>query len=206
MNLMDKGFMLINKAAGAWGLPLVTLAVCLLFISLVLIVGMLSHALVRMEYGVISSFLGSSFAMFFINYLTFPGTVNHEWSHAVFAILTGAKVTKIKCFEKPSSGQLGHIEFIPRGIFITKAIQMSVTSCAPAVTGILFTFVLIRGLMFNPNGSYTKGILLYLLFCVINHSQMSSLDVRNYFKGMIFIFPIIYLIAYFILKFMGVAG
>ena len=43
---------------------------------------------------VISLFFGGSVAFFVRNRLTFIGTVHHELAHALFATLSGAKVTK----------------------------------------------------------------------------------------------------------------
>jgi hypothetical protein len=41
---------------------------------------------------------GESFGCLFVNYLTFPGVILHELSHALMAMVTGAKVTHIRFF------------------------------------------------------------------------------------------------------------
>lgn len=41
---------------------------------------------------------GGSVAFFIRNRLTFLGTVHHELAHALFAFVSGAKVTKIELF------------------------------------------------------------------------------------------------------------
>ena len=58
--------------------------------------------------------MGVSTALFIMNGLTFVGTIHHELSHALYALITGAKVTNVEVF-KPKDDRLGCVEFIPRG-------------------------------------------------------------------------------------------
>ena len=67
---------------------------------------------------------GVSVAWFVMNILTFVGTIHHELSHALYALITGAKVTNVEVF-KPKDDRLGCVEFIPRGNWFTKALQMT---------------------------------------------------------------------------------
>ena len=79
---------------------------------------------------------------YFSNYVLFFGVVVHELSHALFALITGAKITKIVLF-KPDNGSLGHVEFQTRGDAFSRALQLSVSACAPVVVGSILLTALI---------------------------------------------------------------
>ncbi len=139
--------------------------------------------------------LGTRFAYFAVVYLTFPGTVLHELSHALFGVLSGARITEISFFERPSSRRLGHVAFVARGNFVARALQFSLISCAPVVVGIVLLYVL-----FLLMGSISFPMVLfpcYIAFSIFCHMSMSRQDVLNYLRGVLIVLPLLWGIIFF---------
>lgn len=154
----------------------------LLFFVAMIVLGLIASGIEHLIINIMSMFLGPGFALIFSNYITFPGTILHELSHAAVAFLTGAKVTEIKVFEL-SLTALGHVSYRNRGPKLQREIQDCLTACAPVITG---TFA--AGFLFDvvTNASLSTGMFvlcIYLLVCVIDHMTMSIPDIINYFKG-----------------------
>ena len=95
------------------------------------VVGMLIEFITMEITRGLAKHMGVSTALFIMNGLTFVGTIHHELSHALYALITGAKVTNVEVF-KPKDDRLGCVEFIPRGNWFTKALQMTLSGIAPA--------------------------------------------------------------------------
>ena len=60
-----------------------------------LVIGKLIEFLSGVMISLLAIPLGPTAAFYMGNYLTFVGTVHHEFSHALVALLTGARVTRI---------------------------------------------------------------------------------------------------------------
>lgn len=105
--------------------------------------------------------------------------------------LSGAKIVEIKFFERPSTGKLGYVKFIPRGNIIFKAIQCSLIGCAPVVTGIIFLY-LAYFFPLNSSELSIKILFAYVIFSVVCHMSMSGSDIANYFKGSFVILPLLW--------------
>ena len=92
---------LIQQYSGLEGIKLY-LAVAAVFAVIlqfsVVIVGFFVNQLEIAEYRLIRRFKGHKFAVNFCNYLTFPGVILHELSHALLVKLSGGKVTKMRIF------------------------------------------------------------------------------------------------------------
>lgn len=132
---------------------------------------------------------GRHMAYLITNYLTFPGVVLHELSHAVGAKASGAKVTEIRFFE-PDGERLGCVKFSCRGRHKRQmAVQMAVSSCAPVVLGWAFLNV------FLSLSSWARGCFLlqamswHGAFSMLCHMDMSRQDMKNYIKGCLWLFP-----------------
>ena len=138
-----------------------------------------------------------NFAYFFVNYATFPGTFIHEMSHAVFAAITGAKVTEICMFES-SNGRLGHIRYHNRGPFFMHAVQDTLTAVAPTVVGFSLGYFLLQ-YIFGGHHSLLANIgLWYLVISLVDHSTMSDADMKNYFHGS-WLFAILFFVLFLVL-------
>ncbi len=162
----------------------------LLCFALLLALGILIAVLTALVSRVLSMVFGGSFAFFIVNYLTWFGTVLHEFSHAVFAALTGAKVTHISLL--PHGTTLGHVDFTPRGPSVLQGLQLSLSACAPMIAGaaaeaVLAAFVLPLAVMF-----WQKLLVGYLMVSILLHMSMSPEDLLNFFRGFVPTFLIVF--------------
>lgn len=140
--------------------------------------------------------MGVSTALFIMNGLTFVGTVHHELSHALYALITGAKVTNVEVF-KPKDDRLGCVEFIPRGNWFTKALQMTLSGIAPTVQGFLTLCLLFwLFLSFVPHLWWTWAIFIYLVFSIFIHMTMSTADVKAAIKGLPIVMALVFIICF----------
>lgn len=139
--------------------------------------------------GISMRLLGRKMTYFLFNRLTFIGVFHHELSHALWAVITGAKVRKIVFF-KPQGDMLGYVEFVPRGNFVFQAIQQTITAIAPVFCGMCT----IGGLVYVlSNWTLPIGMIVFLYYCIASvfiHMTMSAQDVRIMWRGM----PIVYLL------------
>ena len=126
------------------------------------------------------------------NYLTIPGVMWHELSHATFAVVTLAKVNNIDLL-KPKNGSLGRVNFTPRGPYILRCAQLSLASCAPVITGMLAVFGYIHLIKTHSFSLPVHIILGYLIICIVLHMTMSGADLKLYFQG-IWVFYILFFI------------
>ena len=174
-------------------LALFSLVISILIFLSVIIIGFVINSIERGIIMLLCMFVGSRLSHFSVVYLTFPGTVFHELSHALLGILTGAKVTEIVFVEPPSTGRLGHVSFIVRGSPIQKAFQYSLISSAPVLLGCLMLYLLYIAMgMFSY--SSIKIVIIYVATSILCHMSMSPQDIRNYLKGFFLTFPLIYVI------------
>ena len=161
-----------------------------LLVFVVVLIGRLIDCFEIGQMRLLSRWVGMKFASFMCNRLTFPGIVIHELSHALFIWAAGGKIEKIRLFAFGGDGRLGYVEFRPKGSKLQRSCQMSFGSCAPVLTGIplqmLFMYLIFNVVM--PLWAYI--LLWYMSISVLFHMSMSAEDMKNYFKGMRVIFPI----------------
>ena len=142
---------------------------------------------------------GPKFTYVLCNYITFPGTVHHELSHALLAFVTGAKIDSISLF-KPDGDSLGCVEYRNRGSFVFRAIQNSMSAIAPILCGAATSSAIIYAL-FNCDIPIPAVIaLIYILVSIILHMRMSNADIKIMWKGIPVVFLIV-LIVVWITKF-----
>ena len=130
--------------------------------------------------------------VFVANRLTFLGVIFHELSHAAFAFITGAKVTKISLYHM-QGGRLGYVKYKTRGPVFLRAIQMSLSSVAPVITGLIAEFYIFYFLYTMNFSKPVIALLIYLFISVLFHMDMSHADLINYFKGIPCCFIILFL-------------
>ena len=118
-----------------------------------------------------------------INYLFFPGVMLHELSHALFAVLTGAKVTEVALFKR-SGESLGHVNFVNRGNMVIRALQNIFISAAPMFGGTA-VILLCRYILMNVADLpvWGKVITIYIGVAMFFHMTMSKQDIKVYVKG-----------------------
>ncbi len=180
----------------------IALILTIILFVLVIVIGWLVNAIESVFMSVVTRIAGTKVSYIAINYLTFPGTIIHELSHAIFCAITGAKVTEIRFFDKPSSGRLGHVSFIPRGKMVAKALQYSLSSCAPVIVGMAIIPFLYNGITRYSLPLVMKVLLIYLMISVVCHMSMSKEDIKNYIKGSFILVPITWVICFAILTYM----
>lgn len=159
-----------------------SLKMTFLFLVAMIVIGMIASAIEHITNVIISMFLGGAFALVFCNYLTIPGTILHELSHAIVATLTGAKVTEISFFDIGLS--LGHVNYRNRGNAFMRGLQDSLTACAPVLSGVIALALLWEKLSSGNNSTGITILLIYLIISVIDHMTMSIPDAINYFRGL----------------------
>ncbi len=164
----------------------------LVFILLVISFGLMVNLLTQIIFYVLAKILGGKFTLLLVNYLTWPGVVHHELSHALVAFLSGAKVEKIVVF--PKGETLGHVDFIPRGNIFFRSIQISLSSIAPPALGIISIFLISKFTLPLCKIWWNYLLAYYVLVSIAMHMRLSKADCKNFFIGL---FPsafIIYLI------------
>ena len=67
----------------------------LLILLLLFAIGVIISGVSAMIGRILAALIGGRAAFIFRNYITWPGTVHHEFSHALLAFVTGAKVKRI---------------------------------------------------------------------------------------------------------------
>lgn len=180
--------------AGLSGLSLdfacgAVLAICLM--AAVPLIGRFVGFLMECVLRGLSSLTDSHTANLVANYLTFPGVILHELSHAIGAKISGAKLDSVRLFE-PDGQSLGKVEFTCRGKKRREvAFQRALSSCAPVLGG--FVFVPFFMTMASWAGSYWLLAILswHGAFSMACHMDMSKQDMKNYLKGCVWLMPYI---------------
>lgn len=158
---------------------------CLITLSVVPIIGLISY-IIRVKLAKIIR-KGA-----LLDYVTFPGVMIHEISHALAVFITGAKIVSISLF-KPRGNSLGCVTFIPQGKRITRSLQLALTACAPCVVcSITAILCFYKAVAIWP--SLFVILWAYIGLCSAIHAGMSGADMKCYAKGLVVIAPIMYLI------------
>ena len=120
-------------------------------------------------------------------YITYPGVAFHECSHALFALLTGAKVVEFSLGRRPledgSGYVLGTLAIINRGGPVAKAFQSTMTGIAPAITGTLAMALAIAFVFPNLTECWQWVLAIYLFVCILLHTGLSRQDLKNTLPG-----------------------
>lgn len=182
---------------GVWNHPyLIPLYNAMLIPTAIFAVGLLVEWFGNLLTVLLSYLFGKKAAFIIRNRLTFIGTVHHELAHALFASVSGAKVTKIELFHVRGN-QLGCVEFYPRGNVVIRAVQMTLASIAPVLCGALSLSIILWIFMTYSLEIWQCVVLGYLFISIFFHMNMSAQDVKNAWKGI----PITIIIGYFIFLF-----
>ena len=174
----------------------------LLLIIAIPLIGFVIHLLVSGLLARLFGIIDRSGRLFLLiaNTLTFPGVMYHELSHALFALITGAKVNKIVLYNKEGD-HLGYVNFSPRGNIILRSLQLSFSACAPVIMGLIGECVIIHVFRtVTPLPVWGYILLGFLLFCIILHMDMSGADIKGYVRGIPFFFLLFMILFYLTLR------
>ncbi len=155
----------------------------LLILFIILAAGFLVSLINRLITDVLGAVIGIRPAFVLRNYLTYPGTVHHELSHALAGLITGARVESISLI--PKGNELGSVKIVPQGNLFLKSLQLSLTAIAPVVTGCVNLCLMWRFLLPLAAGIWQKILFWYLFISILFHMSMSGADYKNFFKGLL---------------------
>lgn len=172
-----------------------TLINTLILVMAIPLIGIAIDYLNKIILSFITNIFGIRIAYIFANRVTFIGTVHHELAHALFALITGAKIIKINLF-KVQDDTLGSVKFITRGNTLLKSIQLTMSSIAPVILGIISEYLLITKVVSNINNTILLWIIYYIIISILLHMTMSTQDIKNALKGLPVCTVIIYIILY----------
>jgi hypothetical protein len=182
MTLMFKILLLYHGAAASGPWWQAALSNTLLVPLIIVVLGLGVRLVTQCLLSVLGFIIGGEAAYLFGNYLTYPGVVHHELAHALFAWLLGARIQRITL--KPQGQALGSVNFIPRGGRVRQALQMTLSSIAPVVMG-LVTLYLIKHFLFAAGTAQWIHILaVYLAVSIFFHMDLSGQDVRVAIAGL----------------------
>lgn len=175
---------------------IISLFITAVLMFFVVVVGRFVDYLDNLLINKIGSVTGTRLAAFVINRVMFVGTVFHELSHALFAKLAGAEVTKIRCFVLFSKDTLGYVHFNTRGSPVSQSVQACLSACAPVLTAFV-TVPLFAYLAMTYSGGF--GCNLFFAYCAVSilcHASMSPADLKLYAKGAIWVYPMFSLLVF----------
>ena len=162
----------------------------------VILIGAGVEKLEQLEFKALNAIFSKKMALFIEDRLTFPGTMLHECSHVLFAWITGAKIQKVRLLTFFDAHRLGYVIFAPRGNKLQRRVQLAFSSSAPVIMGITELSVIIKIWTYFDLTFGWKCLLVYLFISIFNHMSMSVADIKNYCRGLISVFPVVFLIFY----------
>lgn len=149
---------------------------------------------------------GSKIANLYNCELTFIGVIHHELSHAILALLTGARVQKICLYRFPWTRKrqkdemdencLGYVTYYCRGFFPLPQIQNMLAGIAPMALGTVSTFFCGRFLLSSWQAGGWEALfttpwnylVLYLMVSIAHHACPSGQDLKNARVGLALVF------------------
>ena len=132
---------------------------------------------------VLAMVIGGIPTFFIMNFVTYPGTVHHELSHALFIFLTGGKVRRICLVPSPTT--LGHVEFRTRGNIFFRSLQLSLSAVAPVLCGLMTELLLFTYVYPLTEAGWQKVLFFYLAVSIFIHLTLSIQDLINFFHGLL---------------------
>lgn len=136
---------------------------------------------------------GQTIQCLVVNRLTILGTLQHELGHAIFAVIFGARLTKFQILPDKRQGTLGQVQYITRGPRWLQNMQQTIASLGPIILGqIVLTAlpyikdsVIERYKISGFTGQAINLLFLYIMCCIVIHTQLQKQDIRIMMKGLI---------------------
>lgn len=155
-------------------------------IAAIALVALASAALEQLFKVILGQFISEGAIWFLEGRLTYLGVAYHELSHALFAWITGGKVTDINLRRRDmpdGSAVLGSVTFVPSALPVLAAIQAVACGIAPAVMG-LIGMTCIALFAFPTCTQWWQWVIwIYLFACLLLHSDLSPQDIRSATPG-----------------------
>lgn len=149
---------------------------------IITVLGLGVQLITRLLITLLSFIIGSEAAYLFGNYITYPGVVHHELAHALWAWMLGARVQRITL--RPRGRTLGSVDFIPRGGRVRQSLQMTLSSIAPVLMGMITLYLIGRFLWPACTVLWMRVVVGYLALCIFFHMDLSGQDVRVALSGL----------------------
>ncbi|MBO5386632.1 MAG: M50 family metallopeptidase [Lachnospiraceae bacterium] len=177
------------------------IAITMIIIIAIVIIGFTIGIVTDYIANCLMSLFGYKIGYIIANYITFPGVIHHELSHAFVAFITGAKIAKIELFKIPSKsgGALGTVSFIPRGPKLLQSIQLTVTPLAPIPFGLLTLKIIYNFIKVTELNLGTMIVITYIMISILLHMKLSKQDIKTSLKGLPLTSLLILIITYIIL-------
>jgi len=150
---------------------------------IILITGFLINLISAVITDALAGIIGSVPAFILRNYLTYPGTVHHELSHALLAFITGARIKKIVLL--PKGAALGSVEIETRGNLFLRALQLSLSAIAPVILGAVSLFSMWSFILPRTKEIWQYILFWYVFVSILFHMSLSGADYRSFFKGLL---------------------
>lgn len=180
----------------------VALADMLAFVGLFVALALVAFLLERAFRWLLSLVVGARTAGLVEAYMTLPGVIWHETSHALFAFVLGARITRYslvpRAGEREGELTLGCVEFAPRGPAPLRAIQMAMSAVAPAVTGLLGLAAIALFLWPNLTEWWHYALAAYGVACLLLHSGLSRQDIRSAGAGLPLVMVLLFVFFLFV--------
>ena len=154
--------------------------------------GLMVHVIKNLIHSFLAAILGGRTAFTIVNYVTYPGTIHHELSHAFLAFLTGARVTGIHLV--PRGKTLGSVEMIPRGGLILRSLQNLLSAVAPVLCGSISLYLLFIYIWPSCGLWWQMAAFLYIFVSILLHMDLSTADIKVALSGLPVCAAIVFLI------------
>lgn len=157
-------------------------------VGLVALVALFSSGIEHLFKYIVNGATGTSKTAYVIEgYLTYPGVVYHELSHALFAVLSGARVNSFSLRrrqEADGSVTLGSVGLLVSAHPLMGAFQLTLSGIAPSVMGVLAMVLMCLFAFPSCTEWWQWAIWSYLFVCVLLHSEMSRVDLQEAGRGL----------------------
>ena len=165
----------------------------------VIIIGAIANKIEQWQMRFLGRFFKPKTVMFMCNYLTCVGTVLHELAHATMGWMMGAEITGIRVLEiNREDGRLGHVNFKTKGKKLQQKYQIVFISCAPVISGCLLVYLLFKAVLYGGLDIGWRLVGWYYIISIIDHMSMSSVDIKNYVKGIFHVAVVVFFAAWLI--------
>lgn len=160
----------------------------LVVVALVASVAVISSLLEKLFRYIVVGFSGSPTSAFLIEgYLTYPGVLYHELSHALFGVISGARIGGISLRrreEADGSVTLGSVDLYVSTHPIMGSFQLTLSGIAPAIMGMLALVLMVVFAFPNCSEWWTWVPWIYAFICVLVHSELSRPDLAAAGRGL----------------------